>query len=106
MTNLPFSGKFKITCEFNKKGDWIAGRHTGVDLVGIDSSKVYNTCDGIVEKVGSDSKYGNYVVVKSIPNNGFSGGYYHWFCHLKSINVKQGDKLSRVSTIGIMGSTR
>ena len=34
MTNLPVSGKFRITCPFNKKGNtWLAGFHTGLDIV-------------------------------------------------------------------------
>ena len=101
MTNLPFTGKFKVTCEYGRKGNlWAAGKHTGIDLVGIDSKYVYATCDGTVSKVGYDAKgYGNYVVIHS------TDGDYHWLCHLASVSVSAGQTVSRVKKIGIMGST-
>lgn len=92
-------GRFKVTCEYNKKGNWSAGRHTGIDLVGLSSKTVYATCDGIVSKTGFDNCYGNFVVVKS------NDGYYHWFCHLATISASIGQQVTRVSKIGIMGST-
>ena len=36
-TNLPFTGRFKVTCEYGRKGNWAAGYHTGIDLVGLSS---------------------------------------------------------------------
>lgn len=99
MTNLPVTGVFKITCEYGKKGNtWKAGFHTGIDIVS-ENRKVYGTCDGKVYQSGYDKSYGNFVVVKSNDN------YYHWFCHLDEVFVKIGDKISRVSEIGIMGMT-
>lgn len=100
MTNIPLTGAFKVTCEYKRKGSmWLKGYHTGIDLVGQDI--IYATCDGIVYNVAYDTKYyGNYIVIK---NN--ADGKFHWFCHLARINVKIGDKVSRVSKIGIMGET-
>ena len=98
-TNLPFTGRFKVTCEYGRKGNWSAGRHTGIDLVGLSSKVVYATCDGTVSRTGFDNSYGNFVVVKG------NDGYYHWFCHLASISASVGQKVTRVSKIGIMGST-
>ena len=98
-TNIPFTGRFKVTCEYGRKGNWAAGRHTGIDLVGLSSKTVYATCDGTVSRTGFDKSYGNFVVVKA------TDGYYHWFCHLARISVSTGQKVSRVSKVGIMGST-
>lgn len=98
-TNLPFTGRFKVTCEYGRKGSWAAGRHTGIDLVGLSSKTVYATCDGTVSRTGFDKSYGNFVVVKG------NDGYYHWFCHLASISASTGQKVTRVSKLGIMGST-
>ena len=98
-TNIPFTGRFKVTCEYGRKGNWAAGRHTGIDLVGLSSKTVYATCDGTVSRIGFDNSYGNFVVVKA------NDGYYHWFCHLASISASVGQKVTRVSKIGIMGST-
>jgi uncharacterized protein YjdB len=103
-TNLPFTGRFKITCEYGRKNTarlkWGKGSHPGIDIVGISSKKVYGTCDGKVARTGYDKSYGNFVVVKE------SGvDRYHWFCHLESIARKKGDIINRASMIGIMGKT-
>lgn len=96
-TNIPLTGAFRVTCEYRRKGSWAAGWHTGIDLVGEDT--IYGTCDGTVYKIGVDKSYGNYIVVKA------PDGKYHWFCHLSKATCKVGDKISRTSKIGVMGST-
>lgn len=98
MTNIPLTGEFRVTCEFKRKGNWMAGWHTGIDLVG--DEKIYATCDGEVVRTGYDKSYGNFIVVKDSAT-----GKYHWFCHLSKINVIKGTKVSRTSKIGVMGST-
>lgn len=98
-SNLPFVGKFKVTCEFGRKGDWIAGYHTGIDLVGLDSKEVYSTLNGIVKKIAFDNSYGNYIVILD------ENGYFHWFCHLDKIYVSTEQKVFRETIIGIMGAT-
>ena len=97
-TNIPLTGAFRVTCEYKRKGNWAAGWHTGIDLVG-DSDTIYGTCDGTVTKIGWDNSYGNYITVKAID------GKYHWFCHLSKVTCSEGDKISRTTKIGIMGST-
>lgn len=96
-TNIPLTGAFKVTCEYKRKGNWAAGWHTGIDLVGDDT--IYGTCDGTVYKIGVDKSYGNYIVVKT------PDAKYHWFCHLSKVTCKVGDKINRTSKIGVMGST-
>lgn len=98
-TNIPLTGNFEVTCEYKRKGNWAAGWHTGIDLVG-ESDKIYSSCNGVVTRTGWDNSYGNFIVVK---NN--ADGKYHWFCHLSKINVSKGQTVSRTSVIGIMGST-
>ena len=98
-TNIPLTGKFRVTCEYKRKGNWAAGWHTGIDMV-CDNDKIYSSCDGEVTRTGWDDSYGNFIVVK---NN--ADGKYHWFCHLSKINVSKGAKVTRTSVIGIMGST-
>ena len=98
MTNIPLTGEFKVTCEFKRKGNWMAGWHTGIDLVG--DEKIYATCDGEVVRTGYDKSYGNFIVVKDSAT-----GKYHWFCHLSKINVVTGTKVTRTSKIGVMGNT-
>ncbi len=97
-TNIPLTGKFQVTCEFKRKGKWAAGYHTGIDLVG--NEQIYSSCDGEVVRTGWDKSYGNYIVVKNS-----SDGKYHWFCHLSKITTGSGKKVSRMTILGIMGST-
>lgn len=100
MTNLPVTGIFRITCPYHKKGNkWAAGHHTGVDIVST-NKRVYGTCDGKVYRSGFDKSYGNFVVVRNTSDDTF-----HWFCHLQTIFVKQGQNVSRGTVIGIMGNT-
>ena len=98
-TNIPLTGKFEVTCEYKRKGNWAARWHTGIDLIG-ENDKIYSSCNGVVTRTGWDNSYGNFIVVK---NN--ADGKYHWFCHLSKINVSKGQTVSRTSVIGIMGST-
>lgn len=103
-TNLPFTGRFRVTCEYARKNTstlkWAKGSHPGIDLVGVTSKKVYATCNGKVVRTGYDNSYGNFVVVKE-----YSEERYHWFCHLESKSRKTGDEVNRASIIGIMGAT-
>lgn len=97
-TNIPLVGSFKVTAEYKRKGNWAAGWHTGIDLVG--NEKIYSSCSGIVSDAGTDKSYGNYIVIKNDKD-----GKYHWFAHLSKINVKKGNRVERSSVIGIMGNT-
>lgn len=98
-TNIPLTGKFKVTCEYWKKGNWACGYHTGIDLVS-DNKEIYGTCNGTVYKTGWDNSYGNYVVVKNSEKDN-----YHWYCHLSKIYVTSGQSVTRTTKIGYMGST-
>lgn len=101
MTNLPLTGKFRITAYFkqiNSKLWKTLGFHTGLDFVGADN--IYATCNGIVDSVNYSNAYGNYIIIKEDNAN-----RYHYFCHLKSVNVAKGNRVNRETIIGIMGST-
>ena len=96
-TNIPLTGNFNVTCEYGRKGNWAAGYHPGIDLVGNDT--IYGTCDGTVVRIGVDKSYGNFIVVKA------PDGKFHWFCHLSKVTCSVGQKISRTSKIGVMGNT-
>lgn len=101
MTNLPLTGIFNITAIFKQvnKNLWkTLGFHTGIDFTGSDS--IYSTCDGIVDSINYSNAYGNYIIIKED-----EASRYHYFCHLKSVKVKKGQRVNRATIIGIMGNT-
>lgn len=101
-TKICFTGKFKETCEYGRRGTaWKSGVHGGTDLVGIDSDKVYSICNGVVERAGYDKGgFGNYVRIKE---NGTENRIY--LAHLAKIYVKVGQRVSYTTVVGLMGST-
>lgn len=101
-TKICFTGNFKITCVYGQKGNlWASGMHSGIDLVGITSTKVYSICNGTVERAGYDKGgFGNYVRIKE---DGTENRIY--LAHLDKIYVRVGQKVSYVTVVGKMGST-
>ena len=101
-TKICFTGKFKETCEYGRKGDlWKSGYHGGTDLVGLDSENVYSICNGTVERAGYDNGgFGNYVRIKE--DNSENRIY---LAHLSKIYVKVGQKVTYTTIVGLMGDT-
>lgn len=101
-TKICFTGEFKVTCEYGKKGTaWKSGVHQGIDLVGITSKKVYAICQGIVERAGYDKGgFGKYVRIKE---DGTENRIY--LAHLDKIYVKVGQKVTYTTVVGLMGET-
>ena len=103
ITNLPLNNIFSVTAcykQINKKL-W-ATYHKGIDLVG--STDIFSVCDGTVKVVGWDKNgWGRYVTVEpqGYPDIRFI------FAHLEKngVKVKVGDKVTRTTLIGKMGST-
>lgn len=98
-TNLPFTGNFEVTQAYGVKGNYAAGYHTGIDLVGKNKT-IYSVCDGKVILARYYGSYGKCVKVKDSKT-----GNVFLFAHLSSISVKVGQTVSRVSKLGIMGNT-
>jgi murein DD-endopeptidase MepM/ murein hydrolase activator NlpD len=73
--------------------------HTGVDLASPRGTPIYAAGDGIVEKAGWSSGYGNYTLIRHV--NGYETGYGHQ----SKIIVKPGDKVRQGQLIGYVGST-
>lgn len=102
-TNLPVNGKFNVTAIFGQQGSYWKNGHKGIDLTASDK-KIYSVCDGEVTVVGFDKNgWGRYVSIKP---EGFERIRFI-LCHLveNSVKVKKGEKVSRLSLVGTMGST-
>lgn len=74
-------------------------KHTGVDFILDEGEDVMATADGEVVTVASDEKRGNYIVIKH--NEEYSTQYFH----LKSFNVKEGQRVKSKEVIGLVGNT-
>lgn len=103
ITNLPLNNIFGITACYKQVNTKLWSKHhKGIDFVG--SSNIYSVCDGIVRVVGWDSKgWGRYVTVEP---NGYPDIRFI-FAHFEKngVKVKVGDKVTRKTILGIMGST-
>lgn len=90
----------KVTSPYGYRLDPFTGRqswHNGIDLRA-KNEPVYAMMDGIVEKVGYDSRSGNYVTLQH-------GNYRVSYCHLSSIVVGRGENVYSGTIIGVTGSS-
>lgn len=103
VTNLPVNNIFNITAYFGQKGSYWKNGHKGIDFTAA-NKKLYSICSGEVTVVGWDEKgWGRYVSIKP---EGFDR-IRIITCHMvkDSVKVKKGDKVSRTTVLGTMGST-
>jgi murein DD-endopeptidase MepM/ murein hydrolase activator NlpD len=85
-----------VTCIFGIKDKLHPNGHRGVDL-GRWGGKSFTA--GVVADVRKSEVLGNVVIIKD-PKGDFWG-----YCHLKSVKVKKGDKVTITTTLGVMGAT-
>lgn len=100
MDKLPFRGKVRVTCPFGKAGNWQAGFHVGLDLVGDENKRVHPIGNGVVESINAHgSAYGKHVCVKH------EDGRVSLYAHLAAIYVDKGQKVGISSALGMEGAT-
>lgn len=90
----------KVSSHFGKRKDPFTGEvshHSGLDLRA-HYEEVYSMFDGIVENVGSDSRSGNYIILRH-------GEYTVSYCHLSKVSVRKGDDVIAGDPVGYTGST-
>ena len=102
ITNLPVNNTFNVTSYFGQVNTKLwKDMHKGIDITG--DNTLYSICNGEVTYQGYDSSWGYYVSVKP---NGFDRIRFI-LCHMVkgSIKVKKGDKVTRTTVLGTMGTT-
>ena len=72
--------------------------HNGIDLSVPVGTKVYAMMDGVVKRVGYDSRSGNFVVIDH-------GDYTVTYCHLSKVLVKKGEHVRAGQTTCLSGNT-
>lgn len=73
--------------------------HSGIDFVAKEGVPVVAAGDGVVVKAWLAKNWGNIIVVQH------DGTYSTSYSHLKSMNVKAGDKVQKGQVIGLVGHT-
>ena len=73
--------------------------HEGVDIAVVDSTDVLAAMNGVVKTVGTNSGYGNYIVIRH------SDEMETLYAHCEKIYSKAGDKISAGDIIAKAGST-
>jgi len=93
-----------ISSPYGIRDDPFTGKptmHWGIDIVSAKGNPVVATADGTIIKLGKNDKIsGNYIKI-SHPRTGFVTIY----CHLSEFKVKNGQRVKRGQTIGLVGST-
>ena len=105
---IPFnSDSVKVTSPYGKRIlNGKANNHTGYDLVGVGNYDVCAVEGGkvvrsriVTDKANPTWQWGNYVCILT------SGGQYHYYCHLASRSVFEGQTVKRGDKLGVMGNT-
>lgn len=104
MFNWPYSESFRITKLYDTPPPagvtYSTGKHSGIDLVGIDDKIVRAVCGGTVYRSAYDENgWGKYVVIKQ------DDGLYAIYCHLAKNYKSTGQAVRKGDMLGIEGST-
>jgi murein DD-endopeptidase MepM/ murein hydrolase activator NlpD len=75
--------------------------HTGVDWATATGTPIFAAGNGVVEKVGWESGYGKFVLLRH--NNGYETAYGHMTAFAR--NLEEGTKVRQGQVIGFVGST-
>jgi murein DD-endopeptidase MepM/ murein hydrolase activator NlpD len=105
LERLPMSppvDNFSISSSFGKRKDPFTKRrafHSGLDLAGVNRTRIYATSPGVVTYVGWKGPYGRMIEI----DHGL--GLRTRYGHLRKILVKKGQKVDFRHKIGLMGSS-
>jgi murein DD-endopeptidase MepM/ murein hydrolase activator NlpD len=73
--------------------------HTGIDLVAKEGISVVAAEEGVIVKAQMADSWGNIIIVRH------DGIYSTSYSHMKSMDVKEGDKVKKGQLIGLVGHT-
>jgi murein DD-endopeptidase MepM/ murein hydrolase activator NlpD len=98
----PVQSGVRFTSGFGNRRDPKTGRtrmHEGVDFAGPRGTAIRATSEGVVTRAGWHGGYGNTVIIRH------AFGIETLYAHLSSIDVREGQRVSRGDRIGGMGTT-
>ncbi|MBW1603115.1 M23 family metallopeptidase [Streptomyces sp. JJ66] len=95
----PLAGNPRVTAAYGIPGDWLAGRHTGVDFAVDSGTAVHAVGTGTVDIAGEQGDYGEAVVIR------LNDGHFALCAHLSACEVRAGQKVTGGDRIGASGAT-
>ena len=98
----PLHADYDVNSGFGTRSDPLnrrTGIHEGIDMGAPYGTPIYATGDGVVESSGPSDGYG--LMVEINHGNGVTTRY----AHMSRIKVKEGQKVSRATVIGMLGNT-
>lgn len=102
----PVDQPYRLTSRFGTRNTGIKGAstyHKGLDFgakrPNVDGDNVYAVADGVVEKAGPGTGYGNVIHLNH------ANGYSTRYAHLSKMLVKAGQSVKAGQVIGLMGKT-
>jgi murein DD-endopeptidase MepM/ murein hydrolase activator NlpD len=98
----PLRGQYVVSADYGWRNDPFTGErafHTGLDLRAEIGTPVFATADGEVAFAGYDGEFGHCIRIR----HGY--GYESSYCHLGSARVTQGQKVTRGTMIGSVGTS-
>ncbi|MDK1473705.1 M23 family metallopeptidase [Streptomyces sp. 549] len=95
----PLAAKYPVSAAYGIPGNWLAGRHTGIDLAVPSGTPVASVGPGEVEVARAYGDYGNAVLVA------MEDGHFVLFAHLSRIAVKEGAAVQGGTRLGDTGAT-
>ena len=96
--------KAATKADWNAKSFWFrpwgkSGVHKGIDIFGKEGTPVIAACSGIVVSAESNDNGGNVVSILG------PKWRIHYYAHMKSFNVRNGEFVKQGSEIGTVGTT-
>ncbi len=93
---IPVRSGYRLSSPFGPRGGRL---HKGLDFASSLNTPIYASADGVVKFSGTQSGYGNVVVLDH------GGGYETYYAHLNRRLVTVGETISRGDRIALMGNT-
>ncbi|GHV86349.1 peptidase M23 [Spirochaetia bacterium] len=93
---------YRISSPFGMRPNPFTGRiqnHRGLDLAAPQGTEVYSAREGKVAELGTDSVYGNYIIIAH------DDGWVSLYGHLSAFSTSLHSAVTRDSIIGKVGST-
>ncbi|WP_410530027.1 M23 family metallopeptidase [Wolbachia endosymbiont (group A) of Ennomos erosarius] len=100
----PLNGDYRISSKFGNRKHPVRGKiafHKGVDYAAKLGTPIYAAAEGVVEYIGKNGGYGNYIKIKH--KNEYSTCYAH--VSRFSGDIKLGSKVKQGQVIAYVGST-